>query len=137
MDDGGIYGDMLAAFPELISVYEVFDMEALPGGGYGARHDRRLVEGIFRPVPGGKLGIVGENRQPNQVGTFWVYDEEARKVNEGSFLQVRRKIYLLTKDNDYLREGGYVQFAAAIVPGPTDQQRPDNLAIEKAVDGYQ
>jgi len=137
MEDGGIYGDMLAAFSELIGEYCIFDMEATPGGGYGARHDKRVVEGIFRRVPGGKLSVVAENRQPNEVGSFWVYADEANRIYEGSYLEVGKEIFILTKDNDYLREGGYVRFVAAIVPGPTDQQRPDRSVIQKALHGYE
>jgi hypothetical protein len=137
VDDGGIYGDMLAAFPELIKTYTVFEMQARPGGGYGPRTNKKPVDGIFRKVPGGKMGIMGENREPNEVATFWAYNDEAEKIDEGMYLEEKGRLYILTKSNDYGREGGFVEFVAAIAPGPTDKQFEDRSVIDRAKDGFQ
>ena len=137
MADGGIYGDMLSAFPELIRTYTVFDMEAKTGGGYNARRNLREVDGIFRRVPGGKMGIAGENREPNEVGTFWIYDDDADRVRQGSFVEIDGDLLVLTKDNGYLREGGFTRFTAALVGGPNDQQVEDPVVVEKALNDYQ
>jgi hypothetical protein len=133
---GGVYGDTLSAFPELLADYSIFDMPALPGGGYGDRYNHRSVTGAFRHVPGGAMGIMGGNREPNDVSSFWVFDDEAVKIGQGSYVEVDGILYVLTKDNGYANEGGFVKFMAGIVPGPTDKQTPDPSVIARAVNGF-
>jgi hypothetical protein len=132
----GVYGDTLSAFPELIDSYIVFDMRAMAGGGYGLRHNDRPVDGIFRRVPGGAMGIMGDNREPNDVASFWVFADEAFKLEQGGFMEVDGTLYILTKDNNYDKEGGFLKFVASLVPGPTDKQTEDPTVITRAVDGF-
>jgi hypothetical protein len=137
MADGGVYGDMLSAFPELISEHVVFQMEALPGGaGFTPRHGVKTVDGIFRRVPGGKMGIMGENRERNDAATLWVYDDMVDRIPQGSYIEELGELYILTKDNNHLREGGFVVFTASVVPGPTDLQVNDGTVIGRALHGY-
>lgn len=138
MEDGGIYGDSLSAFPELLGEYRVFTMDALPGGGFGPRrYMHPHIEGIFRRVPGGKIGIMGENRERNDVATFWAYEDESKRITQGSYIEDNGDLFILTKDNNYVREGGFVRFDAALVPGPTDMQYGDRVVVQKALNGFQ
>ncbi len=137
MYDGGIYGDMLAAFPELVRTYTVFDLPAKAGGGFGDRRNLRQVDGIFRRVPGGKMGIMGENRTPNDVGSFWTYVDEEVKIGQGAYFEDAGELMILTKDNSYAREGGYAKYTAALVPGPTDKQVKNPDVIDKALNAIQ
>jgi hypothetical protein len=119
-----IYDDMLAYFPELVEEYEIFRMKPKAGGtGYGPRTDKVLVDGIVQWIPGGKLGINGETRDPNTVATFWVSIEDDGSIKQGSYIDLGEKgIFILTKDNSYGATGGYVRFVVGIVPGVTDKQ---------------
>ena len=134
-----VYGDILSAFPELIKSYTVFNMKARAGGkGYGPRTNIRPVDGIFRRVPGGKLGIQADNRQSNAVASFWCFEEESSKIGQSAYLYMGGEgIYLMTKDNGYIAEAGYVKYLVAIVPGPTDLQ-VENPTVRTAFnDGFQ
>lgn len=131
-----VYGDILSAFPELIQDYTVFDMKAKVGG-YGPRTNLRTVSGIFRKVPGGKLGIEADNRQPNSVASFWCFEDESVKVGQAAYTELPDGLYLMTKDNGYVVEAGYAKYIVAIVPGPTDRQVEDPVIREKFIDGFE
>jgi hypothetical protein len=134
--DGGIYGDMLAVFPELVATYTIFAMDARPGGGYGERYNFRQADGIFRRTPGGKMGIVSENRVENEVGSFWTYEDEAAKFVQGTYFEDDGDILVLMKDNNYVREGGYAKFTVALVPSVTDRQVSDTAVIDRALGAF-
>ena len=135
---GPVYGDFLAAFPELLAPYTVFYMPPLSGGTYGPRERIAEVFGAFRFTPGGKMGVQGDNRQPNDVGTFWCYPDEEEKIRQGMYIEVEKKgIFVLTKDNNYKNEGGFLRYTVAVVPGPTDKQKPAPPVAQRAVNDYQ
>ena len=136
MADGGVYGDMLASFPELLRTFTVFDMAAKAGGGYEARRNLRTVDGIFRRVPGGKMGIAAENREPNDAATLWIYEDDAARVRQGSYTEIDGDLYIVSKDNGYIREGGFVRVTLLIVPGPTDEQVSDDTVVDRALNGF-
>lgn len=132
-----VYGDILSAFPELIQDYVVFDMKARVAGGYGPRTNPRTVSGVFRKVPGGKLGIEADNRQPNSVASFWCFEDESVKVGQAAYMELPDGIYLMTKDNGYIVEAGYTKYVASIVPGPTDQQVENTVIKDNFINGFE
>lgn len=136
MSDGAVYGDILSAFNELMDEYTVFNMQGKPGGGFTERTNERLVSGILRFVPGGKFGIETGLRTKNQVASFWAYEDEEHVIGQTAYLEHGNDLFLLTKDNGYKREGGFVKYIAAIVPGVTDKQVPNPSVVGKALDGY-
>lgn len=134
---GPVYGDFLASFSELLAEYTVFYMKALAGGTYGPRENVAKVFGAFRFTPGGKMGVQGDNRQPNEVATFWCYPDEENKIRQGMYIDLGDEgIFILTKDNKYASEGGFLRYTAAAVPGPTDTQRPAPPVAQNAVDDF-
>ena len=135
---GPVYGDFLCAFSELFAPYTVFAMKAIAGGGYGPRESIATVYGVLRFTPGGKMGIQGDNRQPNDVATFWCYADEEGKIRQGMFIEIEKKgIFILTKDNNYENEGGFIRFTVAVVPGPTDKQKPAPPVSRNALNDFQ
>ena len=136
MSDDNVYGDVLSAFPELFDTYTIFLMKPKPGGGFGARYGQVQIDGIFRNVPGGKLGVQAENLEPNSINSFWCYAEDSGNVRQGSYMEVDGSLYKLTKDNSYRKESGFVKFTASIVPGPTDKQTPDPAVVDRARNGF-
>ena len=136
--DGPAYGDMLCTFPELMKEHTVFFMRALAGGGYGPRENIATVFGVLRFTPGGKMGIQADNRQPNDAATFWCYPDEEEKIRQGMYLEAGKKgIFILTKDNNYESEGGFIRYTVAAVPGPTDKQKPAPPVAQRAVNDYE
>lgn len=130
------YDDILSAFPELIEEYTVFDMKAKIGG-YESRTNERKVDGIFRKVPGGRLGIEADNRQKNAIGSFYTFEEEGATIGQGAYIDMPDGIYLMTKDNGYIAEAGYVKYLVGIVPGPTDEQVENPVVQEKFINGFE
>jgi len=138
MPEGPVYGDILSAFSELVDEYTVFRMSAQAGAGYNSRTGHIKLYGIFRKVPGAKMSIMGDNRTPNGAGSLYAYAEEAVGVpSQGMYMEVDNVLYILTKDNNYSQEGGYVRFIANIVPGPTDKQARDTNVLTKARNALQ
>jgi hypothetical protein len=135
---GGVYGDQLAFFPELFVEHEVFDMKARTGGGYGPRYNKRMVSGVFQWIPGGKMGIEGENREPNEDATFWVRQEalEEKLVRQGSYVEVFDEgIFLFHHDDNFTREGAFVKCDLKLVAGLTDRQ-VRNTKVDLGVSDY-
>ena len=119
-----VYGDTLAFFPELMEPYTVYRMKALPGGaGYGERTNERQVDGVVQWAPGGKMGIMGGNREPNAVGSFWFNIDDDGDIIQGEFIDAgRRGTFILTNDKSYAQTGGYMKMIMNIVPALTDRQ---------------
>lgn len=130
-----VYGDVLTAFPELMKEYRIYSMKARAGGGYDPKQLRATVVGIFRHVPGGKMGIQADNREANEVATLW-YIDEGQPIEQGMYLEVRNKMYILMKDSGYTEEGGHREFTLGFVPGPTSVQRSDPAVISGALDDF-
>jgi hypothetical protein len=127
---------MLAYFPELLVTHTVFDMDARLGGGYGPRKNIQKVLGVFQWISGGKLGIEADNREPNDVATFWVREEDVPKVRQGSYLEVLGKgLFLFNHDDEFTFEGGFAVFNLQLVAGPTDRQMP-NPRVDLGVRDY-
>lgn len=132
-----VYGDMLASFPELLAEHTVFEMHARAGGGYGVRMNIRSVVGVFRLTPAGKMGIEADNRQPNEIASFWCYPDDGERIRQGTYLdEGSRGIFLITKDSNYVNEGGFIRFTAAAVPGPTDTQKAAPVVVSNAVNDF-
>jgi hypothetical protein len=131
-----VYGDMLAYFPELMVTHTVFNMQARIGGGYGPRTDIMEVYGVFMWVSGGKMGIAADNREANDVATFWVREEDVPKVRQGKYLEVPGKgIFVFNHDDDYTAQGAFAEFTLQLVPGPTDRQHK-NPTVDLGVRDY-
>jgi hypothetical protein len=130
-----VYGDQLAAFPELLEEHVIFKMRPKTGAGYGPRYDKRTVTGYFSWIKGGKLGVEGDLRTENQSGTLWLYDDTEGKgiVEQGDFVEEDGCLFVVNHDDGYSREGGFMVCHLQLVPAFTDKQRSDegaNLGFE-------
>lgn len=138
MSDGAVYGDMLSAFPELFKEYTLFRMTAQAAGGFNKRTKIRTVYGVFRRVPGARMGIEADNRTPNSAASLYLYADEVEGVPaQGTYVEVGEEVFILKKDKNYADEGGYVKFDASLVPGPNGKQAPDTTVIAKAKSAIQ
>jgi hypothetical protein len=132
---GGVYGDMLAAFSELLDTYEVFKMKPRVGGGYEERYGKRKVKGYWSQRKTGKTGIEGDSRVPNHKVTFWVQDRFIGKkvvIEENDHVEVEGKIFVVVMDDNFTKEGGFYKCLMQVVPTVTDQQ-VTNINVDKAI----
>jgi hypothetical protein len=123
---GGVYGDMLSAFTELLEDYEVFSMDAKLGAGYAQRTNRRTVTGYLSRIKGGAEGIEGGLRTENQYGIFYEkLSGDESVIRQGDYLERKHEIYQFIHDDDFEREGGFVSWDVQLLAAFTDQQRRD------------
>ena len=133
----GIYGDMLASFPELLEDFEIFQMRPNYGAGYGERFNERKVTGYLSWIKGGKYGVAGDARVENQNLTFWVEDGTDSKgiIRQGDFIEVDGDLYIFNHDDGFSREGGFIVYTLQVVPAHTDKQLP-NRGVDYGASDY-
>jgi hypothetical protein len=124
---GGVYGEQLLFFPELLESYTVFKMPAKVGAGYGEAYDKREVTGYFSRNRGGNMGIVSSNRVENDDATFWVEGEEDGKgiIQQGDYVMADGDLFVFYHDDCFSREGVFFVYHLRLVPAFTGQQKPD------------
>jgi hypothetical protein len=123
-----VYGDMLAAFPELLEDLVVFKMEPNVGaGGYGPRHSERTFTGYFSWIKGGRMDIEGDLRTENQNGTLWARDDGEGKgvIEQGDYFERDGCLFVVDHDDGYSREGGFQLCTLQLVPAFTGKQKQD------------
>jgi hypothetical protein len=133
----GVYGNQLAAFPELMKDYEVFKMKPHSGAGYGERYNKRIVTGYWSRRKPDRMCIEGDSRTPNQRATFWEQNDYLTgesSIEQGDYVEVRGKVYLFVDDDEFGEEGGFTRWAAQLVAGVTDQQHT-NTKVDEAIRG--
>ena len=132
-------GSMLLAFPELMREYEIFKMEPRIVGGYGKRYNIRKVVGYWSERRQGEMGIEGGMRVPNHQATFWVQNDFLTQkvvIEEGDYVEVKGKIYLVVKDHDFSCEGGFSKCLMQVLAGTTDQQKTNKKVDEAILNDY-
>jgi hypothetical protein len=137
---GGVYGDMLAAFPELLKDYEVFKMNPRIGAGYGERYDKRTVTGYMSWRKTREMGIEGDARTKNDRATFWEQHDgligESR-IEQGDYVEVKRNLYIFVEDDDFSAEGGFTRWTVQYVAGNTDRQTTNTTVDEVVRNDYE
>jgi hypothetical protein len=131
----GVYGNMLAAFPELVRDYEVFKMDPYIGGGYGPRHAIRTAAGYMSWRKGGKGGVEGDLKVRNQRATFW---EQCDVITGKSvitmfdFIEANGEILQFVDDDDFSAEGGFVRWTLQSVPA-LDGRQHTNTKVDEVI----
>jgi hypothetical protein len=122
-----IYGDMLAAFPELMGEHVVFKMLPRAGAGYGPRYGQRTVTGYFSWIKGGTMGVEGDLRVGNQNGTLWEKAGADGKgvIEQGDYVEEDGSLFVFVHDDGYAREGGFIVHNLQLVPAFTGKQPRD------------
>jgi hypothetical protein len=124
----GIYGDMLAAFGELIGEYTVFKLPAKMGAGYGGRYDERTVRGYLSRNAGGRMGVMDDLRVENDEAAFWEEDESedgTGRIAQGDYLEDGGDLFIFNHDDRFTGEGGFLVHRLQLVPAFTGKQVPD------------
>ena len=130
---GGVYGNMLAAFTELMVDYEVFKMRPRIGSGYGERYDKRTAAGYMSWRRGDRHEIQGNAPALESRGTFWErHDFQTNEpvVQHRDFVEIKGKLYRLMEDADFGYEGGFSKWDVITVSGVTDRQTANTKVDE-------
>lgn len=128
-----VYGDMLAAFPELMNQIAIFSMKPKVGGGYEPRVHLFYVRGAFIRGMKNREKIQGENRVANQSGMLICFDHIPQgAVQQGCYFEDAGEVFQAVDDQQYAREGGFSVYSGQLVQGLTDQQH-ENPATENIV----
>ena len=125
---GGVYGDVLSAFPELMVEHTVFRADALHGGGYGERYDLRTAIGYLSWRRGDAAAVQGASAEHDDLGTLWEKHDgitDKRVIKHNDYFETKDGMYRLLEDADFGREGNYSKWKVKRVPGLTDTQYED------------
>jgi hypothetical protein len=129
------YGDILAAFPELLNEYQIFSMEPIAGGGYRNRTKVAKKTGTFVRGAKSQAAISGEARVLNEAGVFYCYQESKDDLTlQGLFFEDRKQIFLIADDQIFASEAGFAAYGCQLVQGSTDRQ-VENLNVENRIIG--
>ncbi len=84
----GALGNVLASFPEAKIPVQYFDMQPLPGGGYGPRTDVQLLMGILQCVGGRRVGTKNRNAVIERQMRYWsdVPLQVGRFIDDGKYV---------------------------------------------------
>ena len=120
----GVYGDMLAYFPELFEKATVFPMMPKTVAGYEPRPVGTVVYGVFQFRTKNNLDAENMTLVETHAAEFWT---EA-VLEEGLFLvrELDGLIYRITRDNNWDFSGSYHKYLVDTVAGNTDTQTPDS-----------
>jgi hypothetical protein len=121
----GSYGNMLAAFPELMADYEVFKMEPLSGGGYGKRHDKRTVTGYWSWRKRAEMSLQGDLNTANEQATFWAEGDFLTGkclIGQGDYVEVDGRVFKVIEDDNFSREGAFTRCTMQLVSGLDGRQ---------------
>jgi hypothetical protein len=130
-----VYGNMLAAFPELMRNYEVFKMAPRIGAGYNERHDKRTVRGYMSWRKSREMGIEGDARMRNDRGTFWEQHHWSigkSQIEQGDYVELKNRLFIFVEDDDFGMEGGFSRWLIQQVSGNTDRQ-VTNTKVDEAI----
>ena len=127
-----IYGDLLAAFPELIKVYQFFSMKPNIGNaGYIERQNVVKKKGVFIRSEKSAMNIFKDIRVANEAGVFFCFEFlPQEKIEQGLFFEDEGQIFVIKDDQTFQKEGGFAVYTCQLVQGNTDQQT-ENMNIEK------
>lgn len=127
------YGDLLAAFPELIKKYQLFTMEPQVGGGYKNRVNLFIKKAAFIKGSRSQIGIHGESRVLNEAGVFYCFElKKTEFVPQGVYFEYENEIFIIKDDMRFAEEAGFGAYGCQLVQGLTDRQS-ENMNVETRI----
>lgn len=132
----GIYGDVLAFFPELLRQYEVFTMQPKIGAGYGKRKTIRKITAYLSFYNKDDLKVEGDLRVSDEIGSLWVMEDGGTPLPKGLYIEQDGQVYVISSCNDYKYEGGFTEYRFKRLAGVTDVQKNDKIVDEVILNDY-
>lgn len=110
----GVYGDILAHFPELIIRLPYFNQVAKIGAGYSPEGDVRIVECIKQAGPGRRLSgttrtdfnAISPVLKVNDNVDLWCWE----RLNIGWFMLYQDEVYRISTEKDWALEAGFYAY---------------------------
>lgn len=111
---GGIYGDMLMAFPEQLQCFSVFKMSAKINGGWVV-DDKNILSicGVLHHTGGKQLKENGGNIAVSSSYELWTQAENLT----GLFTRIKNDTYRIKGVSEWAREGGFFKYSLEKVIG--------------------
>lgn len=116
----GVYGNILAFFPEQFRSWEYFSMSPLPTGSYTKRESLGKIRGVFQFVKKGDLIRENDTEADVNVPTIWT----KTKLKVGNFIEFEDELYRITSDYPWKFEGGFYCYSLETFVGNDDSQTP-------------
>ena len=118
---GGIYGDMLLAWPEQMQTFNIFDMAAQINGGWTASELSEAITGIMQNTRGTSVKDSNGNLVHSGGMELWT----ATGGLEGKFVMIDEDVYRLTDGNRWIREGGFYRYGLEMMVGNNATESDD------------
>ena len=133
-----IYGDVLAAFPELLREYQIFTMDPITGAaGYANRKPLCKRTGTFVKGAKSQMKIQGEARVTNETGVFYCYEfNPIELVAQGTYFEEDGQIFVFKDDQVFAKEAGFGAYGCQLVQGNTDKQVENTNVTARTVSDY-
>lgn len=132
----GIYGDMLAAFPEAFQTVPYYVREPKVGGGYeepvasGFTDVIIMADKTFTATLG-ERAFSSDSSDVLDYGDrefLWASSDTPLRVGYFVFNMDEQKLYRIISKSDWERYGGFIRFGFEIVQGETSE--PDKTTAE-------
>lgn len=126
---GGVYGDMLLAWPEQQRTIQVYDMTPKINGGWDVVKDQAgdviytTIIGVFQNTRGGGLKENNGNLVETNGCELWTQTGDLA----GKFFQLGGLVYRLKDTNNWSFEGGFYRYGVEKVVG-NDATESDNAS---------
>ena len=131
----GIYGDMLAFFPELFIQAPYFEKEPKIGAGYIDKSDGIedviiMTEKNMALVVEGNLQAV-QNEVLNLKDKKYLWASEGTVLKNGTFVWVAEesKLFRITNKAEWEFYGGFVHFDMELVQGTKGTEKPVTIQV--------
>lgn len=132
----GIYGEMLAAFPEIFQTVPYYVREPKVGGGYEAPKASGYTDVIIMAdktfiATLGERAFSSDSADVLDYGDrefLWAYADTPLRVGYFVFNVDEEKLYRIISKADWGRYGDFIRFGFEIVQGETSE--PDKTSAE-------
>ena len=135
----GVYGDQLAAFPELMEWHDIFTMQPRESGGFTPRRLFKRVRAYLTENIGGDAGSPDGTFSGFTKAQFFVFNPVPKVIiDQGAYVEDAKTgiIYKFSQDNVFAREGGFAVHRLLSVEGATDKQVPMPQVVDRVINDY-
>jgi hypothetical protein len=131
-----VYGPQLAAFPELMQDFTVFDLPPKMTAGFGERINEHTVTGYWSWRKHSESGIYENARVEDQRATFWAKDDDETGAPGIAIFDCIEKdgdVYQCIEDDEFTHEGGFTRCTMQIIAGLTGRE-VTNENVDKVIE---
>ena len=136
--EGSVYGDMLAAFPELFQTVPYYIREPKVGAGYtekasGMTEVIIMAEKTFVATLG-ERALSTDSADVLDYGDreyLWAFSDTPLRVGHFVFNTNENLMYRIVGKSDWERYGGFIRFSFEVVQGTTSEPDRETTGVIK------